>query len=1306
MAIVIQNLTPTNPSTPAGGSITFDVVASDDGGAPLSYVWQFSTNGVNYTSSGLSNNTSQTYNTGPLTINQNGIYYRVAISNGIQTIFSDEVINIGERSVVVYQDPSIITFVDSTVDYYPTSETKSVGEVFEITMSATLTNADISTTTLVSNINFQWQYTEDSGDNWVNIIAGGDISITNTIAPISAIPSSYLKYSTLRIQNLSFSENLNQYRVIVSYNGAVNTPVTLDPVLLLIDPVINIYRQPGIDPADTQITNCYKTSIANSGNIRISIGALTTASTTLSYDWQVNFGDGFWYSIDDIISFYTFRLKPGTTTNSDLLELERFIYYDNLGFRCVISGTAGEATVTSDEHYIYMTDVQVSPIVETTVYDIIEDRYGDIPNRESFTNDIIRYLILSIEIDISRNSGLNGNKTFTWQRKEAGSSTWTDVSTSVPTQISTSQSLTSYTLFPDNSPEELSALTLITPPLRVDTDNGSKYRVKIESSGLFSLTGNTKTLQPYYSDEITINVYRTVYITNQPATSSVFPNASSSFSVSALPSSGDTSQITYQWQYNTSNSSNGWVNIANSSPYSGANTDLVTISPVPASISFIWYRCILSISGQLSSVTSDSAQLILRRDFFVSLPTLNDVFAREYENVTFTASASSISANAVSYQWEKSTDYNQVTSSGTWNSILGETTDTLNLLSVNQSNSGFYRVKITSFGGQIAYSNVARLLVELVNITLTRDIPTNISILEGVESAYTFQCLAVSSINTDVSYQWQIKRVGDLDFSDIGTGFNNSVDTDSTYVIRALDTVVDNNAIIRCKINAVDVPGDIYTTQCNVTVIRRFTYFADVATKRVTIGSTLTLDLNPSFTGGNPSYMWQENGVDLGETQDVLVIPNIDSSYNGRVYRCRVTLDSCTQHQYSRNNVVSTVSVTPPSEFTLSITISTVTNPSLPLYYSNETAKTGAAIGTVICIPKPAGYIEDVSAVTDDIDRWRCSRTGTVDDTTARSTRTSGSAIWSANKPSWASNDYTSPKWLLSEDRFKGFIELRGQYVKALDFPELARMYGTKFGGSITGTYPSYNSNDYFRMPNTYAKRMMGTGNVNNNSGSVSLVPLYNPDGSTGGDKNVPGSMGGVYNYEKSAQLPPGSPGVTGQPDGTADGFANAATFNIGSFSSSGVGDVNAFVQPTFAGSVSYSVEDTVDSFTDLPSHNHTAVSVAWRRVQPSSGNSCFGKYDALNPGGVFRNTSPAGGSLEESTTTVSAPHNHTIDDIGPGSFDMVRDAGMNISDSTLRFTNANRSILDNNLSFFFRNNEPIPLNSAYFRLKYMIKAY
>ena len=1321
MAIVITSLTPTNPTTPAGSSVVFNIGASEDTGLTLSYEWQYSTDGINYSSSGLSNNTSNSYDTGPLTVSQTGIYYRCVVSTTSEVVNSNEVAGIGDRIVSVFQDPSILLNVDSAVDFLPTSQIKSVGDTLVLTVTASLANADITNSTLVSNLSFQWQESNDGGSTWFNLATGQlDITISDTISQITGA-TTWMKYSTLSIQNLAFVRNQNQYRVIVSYTGAINTPVTSNVSQLLIDPVINVIRQPGVDAGDTKTTNCYKTSISGSGDVRISVSALTTAGTSLDFTWQVNFsgegGTGEWYDIDQITSFYVFQLKPGTTASTDVLELERFIYYDNPGFRCLIQGSNGEAAVTTTPHYIFMTDVEGTVDLPALTYDIDEDRYGDIVDRDIYVNDPVQDISITAEQDIQRNTGQNGNNTYTWQRQEPGSSTWTDLADPAPVTVTTEDGLVSYTQFPTTLANETVDITVQTPPLRVSVDDGAKYRLKVESSSQFTLVGSTKTITPYYSDEIDINVYPTIYVTNEPGDAEQYPNYSTGFSVTATPSSGLVSDITYQWQYNTSSATTGWVDIANASPYSGATTNLLTINPIPANTTYTYFRCVLSIPGQLSSVTSEIAELTLLRDYFTALSALNDVIVREFDNHTFSVTASSVSAGPISFQWEKSTNFNPATNTGTWTTLTGETNASLNILSIGALDNGFYRVKATSSGGEELYSNAAQLTMQAVNVTIITNIVTSVSVLEGSTAEYTFECEGLSSINTEISYQWEIKRTGDASFSPIGSGANNSVDTERIYVLRALDNQTDNDAKIRCKLTAPDVPGEVYTNECTVTVIRRFSYFADQATKVVTIGDNLSISLNPSFTGGTPSYSWVEdtgsaNGP-LGETGDVLVIPNIDSSYNGKVYKCLITLDGCTQHVYSRNNVVNTVTVSGPT-YTVSVTISTTVAPSVPVFYSNETSKSGAAIGTVICIPKPADYVDDPSASGDDAHRWGCARSGTaypgtlntstIRDVNNKTTYHDGD-VWTANKPSWADDTYISPKWLLSKDRFPGFIELRGQTIRAAEFPELARHFGTKFGGTITGSYPNYNSTDTFEVPMTYAKRLMGTGNINNNAGSTSVVPTYAPDGNSGGDKNVPGSMGGVYNYTQSQQLPPGSPGLSGQPDGTADGSVNAATFSIGSYQTTGVEDVTSFAQPSFAGTVNYTVADPGPSFTDLPTHSHTAVAVGWRETQPISNAACFGTYEQLN-GGTFNFTTGDGGSLENSTTTIGDIHDHSITDAGPGTFDMVTDAGMNITDTTLRFTGANASIINNNISFFLRNNERVPMNAPYFRLKYMIKAY
>jgi len=514
------------------------------------------------------------------------------------------------------------------------------------------------------------------------------------------------------------------------------------------------------------------------------------------------------------------------------------------------------------------------------------------------------------------------------------------------------------------------------------------------------------------------------------------------------------------------------------------------------------------------------------------------------------------------------------------------------------------------------------------------------------------------------------------------------------------------------------IPTATYTSECSITVNRRFTYFADLSTKTVTIGSTLYLDINPQWTGGTPTFQWQVNTGSgwsniSGETTSILIINNITSSYNGYKYRCEVTLADCNEYAY--NSGASTVIVSASSvDYTKEVTISTTTAVTKPKYYSLQTLKTGAAVGTVICVPKPSGYVNNASATTDDISQWNVSISGDADSSSASNadSKASSGTTFNSNKPSWVSNsDYRSPKWLQENDRFPGFIEMRGQYLKATDFPELARMFGTTYGGTITGTYPRYNTNDVFRMPLTYAKKLMGTGNVSGNSGSVSVIPEYDGDGTSGGDKNVPGSMGGVYNYIKSAQLPPGSPGISGNPDGTADGAQNAETFTIGTFSTSGFDSVEGFVQPTFSGTLTYALPSSNDTFVTNPVHAHSAVSCGGLDNYYAVKNGCNGNNTCLNTcsfPGSFRPVEGSAGEILEGpygVTTGGSTHNHPNTGLN-GSFDMVKEGGMIISDTTVRMNLQSKQLFDNSLAFYLRNNENIPVNAPYFRLKYMIKAY
>lgn len=1321
MAITISSLTPLTPIAAVGTTVTFTVSATTTNAGPLTYLWEFSSNaGASYTSIGINNNTSATFTTGALNQSNNGLYFRVAISDGIDTVYSNEVSEIGNRILTITATPQILVLTSPETSAY----TSPVGGTIQLVIEATLTNADItSNSDLLQNLDIQWygsvpsdivqgpvfevpvdefDYNDPYQSYWPTH------NVTVTYVQSSTTPAFYYVRSVLTISNIQFPQNLNnayEYYALATYPGAQNTPVRIPitNVRIYVNPSITVYKNPGESPDITTI-QCYKTTIPNSGELTLSVGALTNSNQPLTFKWEIQF-DGVWRTVQYGVDSNWFIIRPGTTSTEYQLQLQRLIYFENCLFRCIVEGSVGETPVTSQPASITFTDVQ-QPITGLVDVSSVEDRYGDVADRSAISWPT-QTATISGSIDKERNTGLNGPFTAQFQRQDAGTTTWYNVGDPI---VVTAPIAATYTALPNTvSPGDPLSLSYNTPPLRRDDDHNARYRIQIDS----------ETAGIYYSDEVRLIVYRTAYVLSNPNDAQVFPSFTASFAVDIIPSSG--TDITYQWI--SSSTINGTYSNVTGASYSGQTTNLLTYSNVPLNPTNRFYKVVASVPDQLSSVTTTAGELTIRRDIFTLLPSLNDLTVDQYEQIQFVAEAQSLSLGTILYQWQKSTNFNPNNpNSGTWTNISGQTTDTFTILSAATTDTAYYRVRVTSAGGEVRFSNPARVSVNALSISVTsgNDLPSSITILEGVDGAYLFTTNAVSSTGATVAYQWQIKRPGQTTFSNFGVGYEGSVSTAFQYSILAFDRS-DSGAIVRCQLTATGIPDTFYTSQCTVNVDRRFSYFADSAIKSATVGSPFELDLNPTWTGGTPSYQWQRstNGGSTwsnltGETSSTYSINSVTAGLNGYQYRCQVTLANVTQHQYSRagvNYIVSAATTTP----TLVITLSTSVSQSLPVYYTRQTEKVGAAIGTVICVAKPPGYVNNTSATTDDVNLWNVAVSGSLTTSSGTASSTTRTRL------SWMSSSitYRTAKW--TNDRFPGYLELRGQWLLKSDFPALYNVIGDAYGSTST----------LFRLPNLYGKKLLGTGNVNNNSGSVSVVPIYGQNMASGGDKNTPGSMGGFYNFTRTRQLPPGSPGVG------EDGTAND-TFSLGTFNTTGFTESSNSVQPTFQGSVSYTVGPMVGNFLpSVPTHGHSAVSVAWQERRAVVNTNCFGGGFVVPQ---FPGTQADGGQIDQGPAGIAAAnrgilHAHGISingtvaagngndnhNTGRGSggggdtdtevFSMQNTtggptAGMFINSAEVALTNQSRSAFNSGLSFFLRNNEFLPISSPYFRLKYLIKAY
>lgn len=1365
---------------------------------------------------GLGNYTSS-YATGNLNSSNNGDEYRITITSSSGAIVnSNEYLitngyptDIGTRVISIVTNPSIIVLDENYNPYYIVPDNGTV----TLNASATYANRPIASPSDLVNLTITWQksYNYDpenpSTATWTNVSAGTvtneavyTINVTTFI--FDTTTSSYGKNSQLVISSIKFNLNNVYFRPVYTSTNVNNSPlISTNLTYILVSPTIAIITQPGIATNNTKDTMlCYGSGNTSNGiypsdtggDFRSSISAITSASSssTLSYQWQFRaFNDGFagnlnenitqtndvnaWLSIEngELLKYFIIQQKDST------LILRRVQYFDRYRFRCVITGTLSEPEVTSDYHEIYVKDNISSLQNISTPIVTLEDYYGDVVDRNLLTDKPTRTVLISSSIDIANYLGQEGNIELQWERRNPGSSTWASIGTA--DYISYFRSTGNASSPGTVSDNYISSYT--TPPLRISLDDDASYRLRAKSSAVYSYNSgnsypNKKTLSTWYSNIATLDVYKEIFITSQPSSIDAFVTSTVSFSANFTITSG-LSTVTYKWQRANSvgglpdtasiiDVSNGPLfgvtgeNVVSGSTGTGVSSATLVITNITDSLKNYFFRVIISDIGALSSITSDFARVRVQQDKFIQISSINDYYVQEFSNVSWTVNASTLSQGAITYQWQKSTNFAQSLAGATWNNlsnvsnIQGVNTNTLSISNVqNPEDNGYYRLRMVSAGGVVAFSNVVGLFISVVEISFTKNFPTSLTFVEGETIVTPFEVIAFASNGDDISYRWEYKKPGETSFSPFGPGVDFQSDTSNPYIPNPFFKQDNwNGAQIRVRLSIPSFASGtyVYSNVATLNVNRRFFYFADSPIKTVSAGTPLSVNLSPSYTGNaTPTYAWQysTNGgttwasvSNIGgvANSDTLFVPTVLLTYNGYLIRCLVTLSLVDQFVYTRNNtqIVDNFS---GFGYTATIQLNVVNAPIFPIYFSQEIGRTGAAVGTVICVPKPSGYVDqNLTATTDDIDQWEVSISGNPLSTGSNSSIVASGSIYDANKTilqkrgyftqNWVDSNYKSPKWRIDKDRFPGFIELRGQWLLKSEFPLLYEIIGNIYGSTTTS----------FKLPNPYGKKIMGTGAVNSQTGRTSVIPLYDAAGVSGGDRLAPGTIGGVWNYEKSRQLPPGSPGISGEIDGTA-GVTDPSTFTLGNYTTTGWTESTATANTFFSGSFRYTVGPIGEAVLSTPApHTHSGVSIGVR--SRTAAYSCT--YAApINP--PFNESSDTGGQILDGPSGIDAnsrgrTHTHGISDnfissgnnansnhaTGKGDtsagdswteiinidFRRGQESAKSLNtfldtvDVTL--SNASRTKFDSNLSFYLRNSETIPIISNYFRVKWMIKAY
>jgi len=680
-----------------------------------------------------------------------------------------------------------------------------------------------------------------------------------------------------------------------------------------------------------------------------------------------------------------------------------------------------------------------------------------------------------------------------------------------------------------------------------------------------------------------------------------------------------------------------------------------------------------------------------------------------------------------------------------WINISGATNAVFTIPSVSAANSGYYRYRAISFGGVVAYSNTAIVSVTPLNINVVSNNPSTVIVLEGAQNTLTLSVTATPSINSDLTYEWQFNTnpTGNTGWSPFSIGFGGSSPASNIYTPLAFSRS-QTGLRVRCAVVGTGIPGTWYSGEIIITVNRRLTYVPIPVTIAIAPNEFQTIDLASVYTGGTISYQWQYRTSSSGTwtnisgyTTQALNIIGYSASQlptagsfvvnTGMQIRCLVTLTDATQYQFFTSltglstNIISPagseIIVNKNASPDLTSTVSLIPVESLNVQYSVQSAKTGAAIGSIMCIPKKANYSDPGPTGGDDCMAW--------------------------NVPHPLVQTLNNTEKLKYDLRFVGWLPLtasplmsstnnnNGALLSAAEFPELARIMGNTFGGSINvststaGFLPpktGANGNSgglggTFGLPLVYGKKLMGTGAVNNNAASVAVVTRFDPIGGSG-SLNAVGYLGGAYNYYESEQLPVQSGGTAGT------STINPSTFTLGNYTTAGWGDAQADIQTTYSETLNYSVGPlSTRTFTTTTVHSHNMTS--YTQVKPDLGQK-IGRWSAVGQNNACREFLADSGEQVAGVpyigTTVGHTHGITTGDasaegIGhnadtgglPSTFAgqvNQSETGSFLTNGALTMSQQSNSLWNSALSFTLQNADKMRINTPHFRLKYYIKTW
>ena len=201
-------------------------------------------------------------------------------------------------------------------------------------------------------------------------------------------------------------------------------------------------------------------------------------------------------------------------------------------------------------------------------------------------------------------------------------------------------------------------------------------------------------------------------VSAQPANTQVCDNTTATFSTTA--SAAD--PIVYQWQVSTAGPGGPWANLANAAPYSGVNTNTLTINPAAPGLNGNYYRCFMTTINCPLGVSTNPAQLsVVAASIGGTITPLNSSVCGTTNTGTLTLSGHT--GNIV--RWESATVL-----AGPYTPIANTTT-TLTFNNITQTT--YYRAVVQVTGCAAVTSATATVtFIASAAIQITSDVGTTI----------------------------------------------------------------------------------------------------------------------------------------------------------------------------------------------------------------------------------------------------------------------------------------------------------------------------------------------------------------------------------------------------------------------------------------------------------------------------------------------------------------------------------------------------------------------------------------------------